>query len=62
MRLISGCEPPFWSTQITRLVDAESAIELNCIVSPCANLSQLYYTSCRRGVRSGTELYCFALC
>jgi len=46
--------------------------ELNCIVSscanrsklyvsPCANWSQLYYTSCRRGVPSGTELYCFAL-
>ena len=47
---------------ITRLVDEEYALELNCIVSPCANWSQLYYTSCRRGVRSGTELYCFALC
>ena len=47
---------------ITRLVAAEHAVGLNCIVSSYVNWSQLYYTSCRHGVRTGTKLYCFALC
>jgi hypothetical protein len=69
---------PLWSTQITRLVDAKTTLELYCfalcelksavlhvlstrspqwnwIILPCANWSQLYYTSCRCGVCSGTE-------